>query len=115
MTFLLQTGTPIGADDGAANFHWAIGDYNQDGIPDLYGIKVAQTGTGTVEVHILDRATGYQTFVLQTGTAIGARDGAVNFRWAVGDFNRDRVADLYGIKVTEAGTGAVEVHVASAT
>src|SRR6266566_2816827 len=110
-TFLLQTGTPIGAADGAANFGWAVADFNGDGIPDLFGIKTSNTGTGSVEVHVLDGATRYQSFLLQTGTPIGAADGAANFGWAVADFNGDRIPDLFGIKTSITGTGSVEVHV----
>src|SRR6266566_1040606 len=110
-TFLLQTGTPIGAADGAANFGWAVADFNGDGIPDLFGIKTSNTGTGSVEVHVLDGATRYQSFLLQTGTPIGAADGAANFGWAVADFNGDGIPDLFGIKTSNTGTGSVEVHV----
>jgi hypothetical protein len=109
--FLLHTGTPIGAADGAANFHWAVGDFNGDGVPDLFGIKVSNTGTGTVEVHVLDGASGYQQFLLHTGTPVGAADGAANFVWGVGSFNGDGVADLFAIKVSSAASGTMEVHV----
>jgi hypothetical protein len=108
---LEQTGTPIGAADGAANFKWAIGDFNRDGIPDLIGIKVTNTGTGMVEAHVLNVATNYQSFLLQTGTAITAADGETNFQWAAVDFNRDGNLDLFGIKVTNTGTNMVEIHV----
>ena len=106
-TFLLQTGTPIGAADGAANFGWAVADFNGDGIPDLFGIKTSNTGTGSVEVHVLDGATRYQSFLLQTGTPIGA----ANFGWGMGDFNGDGMADLFGIKATSTGTKTLEIHV----
>src|SRR5262249_52351405 len=53
--FLLQTGTPIGLADGG-NFVWSVGDYNGDGVADLYAIKVKQASSNTVEVHVLDGA-----------------------------------------------------------
>jgi hypothetical protein len=53
LRFLLQTGTPITEAD-AANFTFAVGDYNRDGIPDVYCFKRTNTGTGTLEVHILN-------------------------------------------------------------
>jgi len=112
-SFLLHTGTPIDAVDGAEHFAaWVVADYNGDGVPDLFGIKVSETGTGSVEVHVLDGASGYQNFLLQTGTTIEAVDGAEHFAaWVVADYNGDGVPDLFGIKVSETGTGSVEVHV----
>src|SRR5262245_57627855 len=63
--FLLQTGTAISEADAAANFRFATGDFNGDGIPDLYAIKVSNTGSGKLEVHVLNGATNYQSFLLQ--------------------------------------------------
>ena len=112
-TFLLQTGTPITAADGALNFRWVVGDFDKDDKPDLIGIKVKRTGTGRVEAHVLDGDNRYQNFLLQTGTPITAADGAANFRWGAGDYDEDGTPDLFGIKVKRTGTGKVEVHVLS--
>jgi hypothetical protein len=51
--FLVHTGTPITEAD-AANFAFAVGDFNRDGIPDVYCLKRTNTGTGTLEVHVLN-------------------------------------------------------------
>src|SRR6266849_3010242 len=107
--FLMQTGTPLALND-AKNFAWAVGDFDQDGIGDLYAIKVTNTGTGSVEVHVLSGADNFQSFLMQTGTPLALTD-AKNFAWAVGDFDQDGIGDLYAIKVTNTGTGSVEVHV----
>ncbi|HEY2235463.1 MAG TPA: VCBS repeat-containing protein [Candidatus Angelobacter sp.] len=111
--FLLQTGTPIGAADAAANMTFAAGDFNGDGIPDLFVFKKSNTGSGTLEVHVLDGATNYQTFLLHIATPIGQADAAVNFTFAVGDFNRDGVPDVFAFKHSNTGTGSLEVHVLS--
>jgi hypothetical protein len=110
-SFLLQTGTPITAPDAAANFSFAVGDANRDGIPDVVGFKTTNTGTGRLEIHVLNGASNYQSFVLQTGTAISAADAAANFTFAVGDLNRDAFLDVFGFKKTNTGTGRLEVHV----
>ena len=34
----------IDAADAAANLHWAVGDYDRDGVSDLYAIKTTNTG-----------------------------------------------------------------------
>ena len=111
-SFLLHTGTPIDAVDGAEHFaSWVVADYNGDGVPDLFGIKVSETGTGSVEVHVLDGASGYQDFLLQTGTPIDQADGAQHFAWGIGERFGDGIPDLVGIKVREAATGTAEVHI----
>jgi kumamolisin len=98
-SFLLQTPTPITQTD-AANFWFAVGDFNGDGIPDLYYVKHTNTGTGRLEVHVLSGASNYQTFLLQTGTPITQAD-ASNFSIAVSS----RSPDLYCLKRTNAATG----------
>lgn len=63
----LHTGTaqpPVSADQAV----FRVADYNSDGRPDLYLIAMGQTGTGMTEVHILDGATNYSSFLLHTGT-----------------------------------------------
>lgn len=109
-SFLLQTGTPISQADAGANFLFAVGDFNHDGIPDLYCLKLSNTGTGNLEVHILSGASHYQSFLLQTGTPITQADAA-NFDFAVDDFNRDGFPDLYCLKRTNTGTQRLETHV----
>src|SRR3954447_26765733 len=52
-SFLLNTPTPIPASN-APTFVWAVGDYNRDGKPDLFAIKVKKTASGMAEVHVLD-------------------------------------------------------------
>ena len=80
--------------DAAANFVFCVDDFNGDGIADLFCLKVNNTGTGRLEVHILDGATNFQTFLLQTGTPIAQADAAANLAFAVGDFNQDGALDL---------------------
>ena len=110
-SFLLQTGTPITEADAAANFLFAAGDFNRDGIADLICLKKTSTGTGKLEVHVLNGADNFQSFLLQTGTPITEADAAANFLFAAGDFNRDGIADLICLKKTSTGTGKLEVHV----
>jgi hypothetical protein len=46
---------------------------------DLVGVKVRNTGTGSMEVHILTAASNYQQFSLHTGTPINEVDASDNF------------------------------------
>ena len=52
--FLLQTGTPISEADAAANFDFAVGDFDGDGRADVYCLKRSNTGTGRLEAHVLN-------------------------------------------------------------
>jgi kumamolisin len=108
-TFLLHTGTAFSEAD-SAHLQFGLGDFNGDGIPDLYCLKVSNTGTKSLEVHVLNGADNFQSFLLRVGTPILEADAA-NFQFAIGDFNRDGVLDLYCVKLTNTGTSSLEVHV----
>jgi hypothetical protein len=107
--FSLHASIPITGTD-APNFAWAVGGYNRDGMPDLFAIKVKKTNSFLAEVHILNRASNYQSFLVQTPIAIAAAE-APNFAWAVRDYNRDGMPDLFAIKVDQTGSGMAEAHV----
>src|SRR5262249_38697526 len=109
-SFLLQTGTAITEAD-TANFTFAVGDFNRDGVPDVFGFKRTNTGTGSLEVHVLDGANLYQVFSLHTGTSISQADAATNFSFALGDFNQDTIPDVIGTKFSNTGTGTLEIHI----
>jgi hypothetical protein len=110
-SFLLQTGTPIAQANIPTNFAFAVGDYNRDGIPDLYCLKHSNTSTDSLEVYILNGADNYRSFLLQTGTVLDQPDIAANFAFAVGDYNRDGISDIYSLKSNNIGTNALEVHI----
>jgi hypothetical protein len=104
--FLLQTGTPLGplGDD----FDYAVADWDQRGKPDLLAIKHRNTGTGTVEVHVLAGESNFQQFVLQTGTPLGPLGD--DFAYGLDDWDFDGRPDLMAIKRTNTGTGTIEAH-----
>jgi tRNA A37 threonylcarbamoyladenosine synthetase subunit TsaC/SUA5/YrdC len=99
----LNTGTPLEKTD--SNWEFTLGDYNHDGVPDLYSIK--KNGGSTTGVHILDGKNNYQSFDLQIGAALGITDSSWEFR--VGDYNHDGTLDLYCIN--KQGASATEVHI----
>ncbi len=49
---MLHTGTPI-AEADAGNYVFAVGDYDEDGIPDLYCLKHSDTASGKLELNVL--------------------------------------------------------------
>ena len=76
-TFLAQTFTAAPAVDPAT---WSVSttDHNGDGRDDL--MMVNRAGA-TTEVHTLDAATGFSTYLLQTATALGPTSDPT---WTVG-------------------------------
>ncbi len=108
-TLICQTGTAFTPEtDGT----WLLADFEGTGKQaDLVFIKTANTGTGTVEVHVASHSSNYQTLVCQTGSTFAPEtDGA----WLLADFNgTGKQDDLVFIKTSNSGTGTVEVHVAT--
>jgi hypothetical protein len=65
-TALNETGTDGDWVFKTGNFDGPVGERYQR---DIFAIQKANTGSGTTEVHILDGADNYQSFLLNTGTA----------------------------------------------
>lgn len=108
-SFLCQTGTGLGCTGD--NWEFLVKDYNGDGKPDLICIVKSNTGSGKTEVHILNGADNFKTFLLHTATGFGYTDK--NWKFAMADYNGDGRLDLYGIVKNNTGSGKSEVHVLS--
>ena len=109
--FILRTRTPLSQAE-AGNFVFAIGDYAGTGRPDLFCVKKTDTGTGSIEVHVLSGASNYQQFILRTRTPLSQAE-AGNFVFAIGDYAGTGRPDLFCVKKTDTGTGSIEVDVLS--
>ena len=105
--FILQTGTCL--HKTGDNFVFLVGDYNRNGKPDVFCIKKNGTGKGKTEVHILNGANNYKNFLLQTETALHETDN--NWKFCLGDFNKDGYLDLYFICQKNNGSHSTEVHI----
>lgn len=102
---------PTALHSTGGDYAWAFraGDYNRDGVMDLYAIKKIGSG-GRTEVHVLDGASNFSSFSLHAATGL-ARSGKDNsFLFDLADYDRDGIPDLYVIKKTGA-SGRTEVHV----
>ncbi len=109
--FSVHAATSLGLTGTGENWQFLFGDYDRDGVDDLYAISKSGTGTHSTEVHVLSGASGFKTWLLHTGTALGETGDSEAFKFALGDFNRDGVLDLFAISRTGTGTHSTEVHV----
>lgn len=107
-SWIQHTGTALGQNDTASATH-LIGDYHNRNVRDLYYIK---KGGSKVEVHILDGANNYGSFLLQIGTPIN-QDEWDSFDFQLGNYHGDGRPDLFCFKRSGTGTGFLEVHVLS--
>ena len=68
--YSIHTATPL-AYTADNQFAFALGDHDNDGIPDIYGIAMNSTGTGQTEVHVLSGASSYNVWIEHTPTGLG--------------------------------------------
>lgn len=108
--YIVQEATPIPLEPG--NYTFALADYNGDRVPDLYAIKKRNTPGNKVEVHILNGATRYRTFVLQTSTPLIVNEADCIYSVGTYDPDRtDRIPDVYAIMKSHTGSLQTELHV----
>ncbi len=96
-SFLYETGTALAETGASADWMFLKGDYNLDGKSDIYAIRKANTGTGTTEVHILNGNGNFQSWLLQTGTALAQTGTDGQWMFALGDYNQDGRLDIFCI------------------
>ena len=101
--------TPTAMHETDCNWEFVVGDYNGDGIQDLYCIlKSGTSGSGHVEVHVLNGANNFQSYIAQMITPLSLDD-----RWTfqLGDLNKDGKADLYSVLRSADSNKKTEVHI----
>ncbi len=110
-SFLLHTGTVLHETGTDGRVDFLLGDYNKDGKDDLYLIKKSGTGSKTTEVHVLNGADNFQSYLLHTGTVL--HETGINNSWdfLLGDFNNDGYKDVYALQKHKTGSGKTEVHI----
>ena len=105
---LLQIATALQPTGTGLEWDFAMGDYNRDGVDDLYAIY--RTGlSGMTEVHVLDGANLFQSYLAHIATALGQTGNTNAWTFDLADRNGDGVLDLYCIN--RVGVQSTEVHV----
>lgn len=110
--FSLHIATPLGQTGADESYSYALGDWDRDGVADLFIVQRSASGTGTTEVHVLSGASQFQTWILHTGTALAPAGGSANWKFLVGDYDRDGTPDLYALS-KNGSSRTTEVHVLS--
>jgi serine protease len=80
---LLHATTALGTTGTDNSWVFLVGDYDEDGHPDLWAINRANTGSGTTEVHVLN-GTNFQAFLVQTATALQQTGSDNSWTFALG-------------------------------
>jgi hypothetical protein len=108
-TFLLHVATVLARTGTDESWVFDLGDYDHDGTLDLYAVK-RKGSSGRTELHVLNGRNRFQSFLLHAATPLPATGGANDWRFAVGDYNRDGALDLYIVK-KNGSSGNTELHV----
>jgi hypothetical protein len=107
-TDILHQATQL--EQTTTNFEFAAGDYNLDGVVDLYAIKKWETA-GTTEIHPLSGAANFATFLDHRATAMGIT--SLNWTFDVRDYDPNGVQDIIGVRMNDPGLTRTEYHILS--
>jgi hypothetical protein len=109
-SFLAHFAMPLPATGTDGSWNFLLGDYNRDGILDLYIVFKNATGSGMTEVHVADGATQFNTYHLHAATALHLTGSNNAWDFKLGDYNGDGVLDVFAISKQGASL-RTEVHV----
>ncbi len=104
---LLHTATVLGPTD--ARHEFSLADWNGDGRPDLVVMLKSGTASGRTELRVLDGASFFRRFLLETVTVFEPTDERHVFSLA--DANGDRTLDLVMVQKAGTASGKTEVRV----
>jgi hypothetical protein len=95
-TYDAHAATGLGATD-LSRWTFDFGDYDGDGIPDLYAIDTRADGGKNTEVHVYSGASGFQNGILHERLPSLGGTHLSTWAYAVGDYNGDGHGDVYAI------------------
>ena len=110
--FLLHASTALSESGTDHGFEFLHGDFNGDGVKDIYVVEKTGTRSRRTEVHVLNGADFYRSFLMAgRPTALGETGSNAEWQFLLADFDRDRILDLYAIQKKGTLSGQTEVHV----
>lgn len=109
---LAKKATAQGQTGNTHGWVFEVGDYNADGILDIYGInKIASSGK--TEVHVLNGIGGFATYLAHSASVMPVTGADNKWDFKLGDYDKDGKLDVYGIKKVT-GAGKTEIHALNA-
>lgn len=109
-TFLVNVATALHGTGSDGTWMFRTGDYNRDGLLDVYAIG-RRGGSGRTEVHVLNGATNFTSYLTNLATALGRTGSDQSWDFALGDLNRDGFLDLFAVSKLGPGSNTTELHV----
>jgi murein DD-endopeptidase MepM/ murein hydrolase activator NlpD len=106
-SFAINTGTGMPQQPATLNTSFASGDYNGDGVPDLWVIHRWDSAGNTAFRVMNGKNLDY--LLADEITALPLYDNSVSF--AVADYNRDGKPDLWAINPRDSATGTLSVRI----
>lgn len=92
-------------------WEFLLGDYNGDGVLDIYAIKRLDTNTNLL-IRVLDGANNFGSYLAVSTNMPGLSSGYLTYQFALGHYDTNGIPDLYLIEQSGA-SGKVEVDVIS--
>jgi hypothetical protein len=113
-SYLLQVAMPLVSTTVPESWVFGMGDWNRDGITDLYAIQKSGTSSGKVEVHVLNGANNFQSFLSEQLLPI-TFSTSNGHEFSVADWDGDGIADLVLMSKNQTGSNKTEVHILKGT
>jgi hypothetical protein len=104
---LLNTGTVLGPTDD--RYAFSMADWNGDGRLDLIVVQKSGTASGRTELRVIDGASSFQRYLLETATVLGPTDD--RYAFSVADWNGDGRLDLVAVQKSGTASRKTEVRV----
>lgn len=108
-TFLGHYSTSLPSVPGGLAWTFDVGDYNNDGTPDLYAFKKVGGDSGKTELHIYSGADGFQTALAHIALPMAPTGGDDAWEFHVADIDGDGVPDI--VAVAKQNGTSTEVHI----
>lgn len=108
-TFWRHYATGLGAVQGALAWTFDVGDWNGDGIPDLYAFEKADGASGRTEVHVFNGADGFVTHLIDAALPMGRTGSDDAWEFHVVASGKAGKPDI--VAVAKQNGASTEVHV----
>lgn len=101
--------TSLPAVAGGLAWTFDVGDYNRDGIPDLYAFKKVGGGSGKTELHIYSGADGFQSALAHIALPLAPTGDDDAWEFHVADVDLDGIPDV--VAIAKQNGVSTEVHI----